>query len=113
MQGMVIRAQLRQYIRRRRRSTIATQTAPYQCTVGVDASTLAMGKNFGVQACSFSISVGTQTKAWHSATCTTQKSQCNAASSLDQMHDCSTHEPCHFSSLMKCSEHDIHTNSQH
>ncbi|KAL3199371.1 hypothetical protein MRX96_014017 [Rhipicephalus microplus] len=78
--------------------------------VGVQASTLAGGWNVGVQTRTFSISVGTQTKAWCSATGSTQKSQHNAASSLDQMRDCSAHEPFPSSSLTKCGEHDIHTN---
>nr|XP_037288592.1 uncharacterized protein LOC119181442 isoform X1 [Rhipicephalus microplus] len=102
--------QSRQCVRCPRRRTITTQTAPYQSRVGVQASTLAGGWNVGVQTRTFSISVGTQTKAWCSATGSTQKSQHNAASSLDQMRDCSAHEPFPSSSLTKCGEHDIHTN---
>ncbi|XP_075731557.1 uncharacterized protein LOC119181442 isoform X2 [Rhipicephalus microplus] len=104
------KVQSRQCVRCPRRRTITTQTAPYQSRVGVQASTLAGGWNVGVQTRTFSISVGTQTKAWCSATGSTQKSQHNAASSLDQMRDCSAHEPFPSSSLTKCGEHDIHTN---
>ncbi|XP_049275104.1 uncharacterized protein LOC119404972 isoform X3 [Rhipicephalus sanguineus] len=101
------RAPLRQYGRRRPRGTVTTQTAHYQCTVGVQASTLAMGRYFGVQACSFGISMGTQTEVQPAATCTIQ----NAASLSDPMCNCGVDEPCHCSSLMD-SKHDIHTNSQ-
>ncbi|XP_037527642.1 zinc finger protein 821 isoform X4 [Rhipicephalus sanguineus] len=106
-------ARLRQYIRRRRRSTVTAQIAFFQCTVGVEASTFAVGRNVGVQTCSFNMSVGTQTKAWRASTCTTQMSECcNAASSPDQICDCDASKPCHSSLPAKDSEHDVHANSQ-
>ncbi|XP_037288591.1 uncharacterized protein LOC119181441 [Rhipicephalus microplus] len=103
--GKMVRS--RQCVRRPRRRTITTQTAPYQSSVRVQASTLPVGWNVGVQTRTFSISVGTQTKAWCSAKRTSQKIH---ASSSDQMRDCSTREPCPSSSLTKCSEYDTHTN---
>ncbi|KAL3199370.1 hypothetical protein MRX96_014016 [Rhipicephalus microplus] len=96
---MALQVGSRQCVRRPRRRTITTQTAPYQSSVRVQASTLPVGWNVGVQTRTFSISVGTQTKAWCSAKRTSQKIH---ASSSDQMRDCSTHEPCPSSSLTKC-----------
>lgn len=76
------RAPLRQYGRRRPRGSVTTQTAYHQCTVGVQAFTLVVGKNVGVQACSFNLTVGTQTEVQPAAMCTVQ----NAASSSVRVH---------------------------
>nr|XP_037288349.1 uncharacterized protein LOC119181252 [Rhipicephalus microplus] len=74
-------APLRQYGQRRPRGTVTTQTAFYQCTVGVQAFTLVVGRNVGVQVCSFNHTVGTQTEVQPAAMCTVQ----NAASSSDTL----------------------------
>ncbi|KAL3199372.1 hypothetical protein MRX96_014018 [Rhipicephalus microplus] len=93
-------APLRQYGRRRPRGSVTTQTAYHQCTVGVQAFTLVVGRNVGVQACSFNLTVGTQTEVQPAAMCTVQ----NAASSSDPMCGCGALEPCHCSSLTKGCE---------